>query len=131
MPYKNLEIKKEYLKNYNKNLSSEQKNRKLVYNKNWWSSDKGRYSAQKYHAKKRKIEFNLSFNEWVAIWTASGNYENRGTKGYQICLYKDEGPYSKDNVYIATQAQNKKDAWLNNKIATPTGQYYKDTQCDI
>jgi hypothetical protein len=61
--------------------------------------------------------FELSFEEWWDIWQKSGHWEERGKcKGqYVMSRIGDQGPYKVGNVFIQTNAQNIKDAWLGKK----------------
>ena len=76
------------------------------------STVKQKYNVHKAGAKRRNIAFELSFEEWYDIWLSSGKWEERGkgANGYCMCRYGDKGPYAKDNVYIATNAINGKEA---------------------
>lgn len=69
------------------------------------------FSEQKRNAKARGIEWHLTLWQWWMIWQDSGHWEDRGrTLGkYGMCRYGDKGPYSVDNVYIATCTQNIQD----------------------
>jgi len=69
------------------------------------------FSSQKACAKRRCIEWELTLWEWWEIWRDSGKYLMRGQKKdkYVMARYADEGPYSKNNVYITTAAQNRRD----------------------
>jgi hypothetical protein len=67
------------------------------------------YLAHKRSAKQRNIPFLLTFNEWWAIWEASGHWEQRGfidPDKYCMARPGDRGPYSVGNVYICTNAEN-------------------------
>lgn len=68
------------------------------------------YNSQKCAAKKRGIEFLLTFDEWLNWWIQTGKLELRGkTKGcYQMCRVNDVGPYSLDNIYCDTVEANSK-----------------------
>lgn len=59
-------------------------------------------------AKRDGIEFNLTFDEWWNIWQQSGHWEQRGrgSEKYCMCRKGDVGPYSAENVFIATNAEN-------------------------
>jgi len=67
-----------------------------------------RFIEQKSNAKRRKIEWRMTLNEWVAIWWESGHLFNRGKRGdeYQLCRFGDTGPYSADNCYVDTASNN-------------------------
>ena len=76
-------------------------------------TDKGKYQCQKRRAKKRNIEWLFTFESWMAVWEASGHWQDRKFLGYVMARKNDIGPYSPDNVYITTHSQNIKDAWKN------------------
>ena len=117
----------EYHREYSKKLTLEQRKKKAEAQKLWWKTDYGKYKSHQRRAYRSDIEFIISFEDWLDIWKASGHYEERGPLGYVMCRIGDEGPYSKDNVYIAKASENKKHAWFNNKICLPnTGLFYKD-----
>lgn len=72
----------------------------------WIATPKGKYSIQKRKAKQRKIEFNLSFDEWWKLWQDSGHWDERSQTGYVMCRTNDEGPYAIDNVRIDKASNN-------------------------
>lgn len=78
-----------------------------------------RYTHQRKQAIRRGIAWELTFDEWWAIWLASGKWAERGPLGYQMCRKGDTGPYAKDNVYIAHHTENKRDAWYNGRTKHP------------
>lgn len=57
------------------------------------------------------IEFRLSFQEWLNIWTRSGHLMERGRKFHQYVMsrYNDIGHYEPNNVFIQSQAENHKE----------------------
>ena len=61
--------------------------------------------------------FELTFEDWYDLWQKSGHWEERGRgKGqYVMSRVGDKGPYKIGNVFIQTNAQNIKDAWLGKK----------------
>ena len=128
MPFKDDKVRKEYHKNYSKNITPEQKKQKALKNKEWWASDFGQYTSHRRRAARSDIEFTISFEDWLSVWKSSGHYEERSPTGYVMCRIGDTGPYSVDNVFIDTASNNKRQAWFNNKMALPTGQFYKDLQ---
>lgn len=70
---------------------------------------KGRYMSHKHSAiYNRKIEFKLTFEEWIDIWLKSGHWLERGNKGYQYCMsrFNDTGAYELGNVEIKTNSKN-------------------------
>jgi len=75
----------------------------------------GRYRSHKESAiYNRKIEFNLTFDEWITIWLQSGHWLERGTRGNQYCMsrFNDSGSYSVGNVEIKTNSENIKEGQL-------------------
>ena len=69
-----------------------------------------KYKEQKYNAKQRGIAFELTFSEWLKIWTDSGKLKWRGIKKYQYVMsrFNDAGPYKFGNVEIITFSKNAK-----------------------
>ena len=82
---------------------------------------KNKYYTQKACAKRRGIEFKLSFSEWWDVWQQSGKWEERGCKKgqYVMSRYKDIGAYEIGNVFIQTTNDNVRQAQLGNN--TPRG----------
>lgn len=80
---------------------------------------KTKYSAHRYDAERRGIEFLLTFEEWVKIWLDSGHFHERGTrKGqYVMARFGDAGPYSVGNVRITTVEENHSEANLKIDIS--------------
>jgi len=64
------------------------------------------YSVHKSNAKKRNVEFKLTFDEWWDIWKP--HYHNRGSKRNQfvMCRKLDKGAYEVGNVSIGTVQDN-------------------------
>ena len=67
---------------------------------------RGRFSQQKHAAKIRNIPFLFTFDDWWAKWQPY--WSKRGKASDQYCMARkgDVGPYSKDNVVIATVREN-------------------------
>lgn len=66
------------------------------------------FQTQRTNALSRNIQWDLKLWDWWQVWQASGKWDQRG-KGkdrYVMCRFKDDGPYSVDNVYIATHSNN-------------------------
>lgn len=61
-----------------------------------------RYREQKYNARGRGIEWSLTYEEWLKIWTDSGKLHLRGRKGggYVMARFGDVGPYSVDRKSV-------------------------------
>lgn len=67
------------------------------------------YSSQRFNAKRRGIDWNLTLIEWWSIWESSGKWNERGRGyGYMMCRFGDVGAYEAGNVYIATGVHNGK-----------------------
>ena len=77
------------------------------------------YAKQKFGAARRRIDFLLTFGEWLQIWVDSGHLLERGCrKGqYVMARFGDKGPYAVGNVKIVTCNVNNKEAAVGNKRA--------------
>jgi hypothetical protein len=68
------------------------------------------YVTQKKRAKRRGIAWEfINFDQWWGVWQRSGHWAERGNKdgnSFVMCRYGDVGPYSVDNVFIATCREN-------------------------
>jgi hypothetical protein len=55
--------------------------------------------------------FELTFEEWLEIWEASGHFKKRGRLAheYHMARHGDRGPYAIGNVKIITANQNIKE----------------------
>ena len=78
----------------------------------WNKSPKGKFNRQKNNAKRRGIEWLLTFEEWWKIWEDSGKWLQRGLGRDVYCMSrrKDTGPYSVENVFIQSGTNNRKDS---------------------
>lgn len=74
------------------------------------------YAANKASAEKRGIEFDLTFEEWWAIWQP--RFAERGLRAddLQLCRVRDEGGYTVGNVRIDTQRANAAEAGLVRRV---------------
>jgi len=66
------------------------------------------FQNKKMDAKTRGIPFLLSFDEWLAIWTASGKLAEAGARSgqYVMARFADQGSYAVGNVKIVTCNEN-------------------------
>lgn len=69
------------------------------------------YLYHRKNAMNRGIGWDITFEEWTAIWRASGHFQERGRGAdlYVMARKGDTGPYAADNVYITTMADNVRD----------------------
>lgn len=72
------------------------------------ASPKGQYAKHKENARRRGVDFLLSFDEWWSLWEKSGHYRQRGNRNgrYVMSRMNDVGPYAVGNVFIATFSSN-------------------------
>lgn len=72
-----------------------------------------RYGRQKCNAVCRGIAWGFDLWTWWQVWDASGHWADRGRgHGYVMARKGDCGPYSPENVYIITSAENVKDSYI-------------------
>lgn len=74
--------------------------------KRYRHTPKGRFTRHKANAKRRGVPFELTFEDWFAIWLHSTYW---GVRGYSMNRLGDEGPYAKGNVYIGSVRNNTRD----------------------
>jgi hypothetical protein len=74
----------------------------------------GAYAEQMSHAKRRGIEWTLTFDEWWALWEPL--WAERGRGKLRMCRIKEPGPYAKDNVYIGDARSNAEDRYRNKNV---------------
>lgn len=76
-----------------------------------------RYQKHKINAENRGIDFLLSFEEWLQIWTASGHLaeSGRGKTKYCMARFGDKGACEVGNVRICTNQENQ-DELLRNPL---------------
>ena len=75
---------------------------------------------QKNNAKRRGIEFDFPFEQWLQFWIDSGHWYQRGigqSNQYVMSRIGDTGPYRIDNVVIKTNKANVLEG--NNGIPKP------------
>lgn len=69
------------------------------------------FRAHFFGSKSRNIPFLFTISEWWLWWQTDDRWNSRGPGGQDFVMarFNDQGPYSPDNVYCATHAQNGKD----------------------
>ncbi len=79
------------------------------------------FSMQQKNAKQREIPWEFTLWQWWTLWQESGRWSQRGRgSGYVMCRKGDVGPYSVDNVFIATGRENSSDQ-TRKSSGLPTG----------
>lgn len=70
------------------------------------TSTRSKFYTQQNHAKRRGIEWKLTFEEWLLWWGEDLDKRGRGFGKLQMCRIGDEGPYSLGNIYKGTHNHN-------------------------
>lgn len=73
---------------------------------------KQKYQAHKSNAAQRGIQFDLTFDEWWAIWEQHFHNRGRASDQMQMCRDRDEGGYRTGNVRIDTARNNNREAQI-------------------
>lgn len=70
-----------------------------------------RFCEQERNANRRGIAWELTFDQWLSIWTSSGRWNERGTRRgqYVMARFGDAGPYAIGNVEIVRAEKNNSD----------------------
>lgn len=72
----------------------------------------GKFRTQKSQAKRRGIEWNFTFEQWIEWWGEDFDRRGRGPNDLVMARFGDTGPYSPENVRKATVAENHSEANL-------------------
>lgn len=69
------------------------------------------FTQQRYNARRRDIEWNMTITEWWSVWEKSGKWDQRGRTGesYVMGRHGDIGGYKIGNVKIITVSENVKE----------------------
>lgn len=82
------------------------------------------FAAQRRSANDRQIPWEMNLWQWWTVWQQSGHWEDRGRgRGYCMCRKGDSGPYSVDNVYIATGVENIQHYWADVRAGSKSRVY--------
>lgn len=84
----------------------------------WRDPIRRRFIEHRFSTRQRGIEFDFTLEEWVNWWETNLGprwFTLRGNAPDQYCMArkKDEGPYCGENVYLATNAENRRDRTIN------------------
>lgn len=76
--------------------------------KRYEQTPRGQYAKHKGNAKRRGIPFELTFDQWWAIWQESGLWKCRGAYAGGAVMMRngDTGPYAVGNVRIGSHVDN-------------------------
>src|SRR5690606_15804220 len=79
--------------------------------------DREAFRMHKVNAKTRGVPFRFTFEQWLAWWTATGHYHERGTSRGQYVMARrgDQGAYEPGNVYCAQGWENQNEAHLGKR----------------
>ena len=78
-----------------------------------------KFVAQRMQARRRGIDFFLTFDEWMGIWAQSGLLSERG-KGigkYNMARFGDTGPYAVGNVFIMRHEENTREGSIGRTLS--------------
>jgi hypothetical protein len=69
------------------------------------------FMAHFHVAKIRGIPFQFTISDWWSWWQTDNRWAGRGvgSQGLVMARFNDQGPYSPENVYCVTNAQNARD----------------------
>lgn len=72
------------------------------------------FKVHRGNAKRCSIKFELTFEQWLKIWTDSGHLHERGREQgqYNMCRKGDKGGYTIGNVRIDTNRANAQEAHI-------------------
>lgn len=89
-----------------KNSRNNRKEYIKEYSFNYKFTPLKRYHCQKGTAKRRGVPFNITFEEWWAMWEPYWDKRGVGKDKYAMCRFNDTGAYEIGNVYIDTYGNN-------------------------
>lgn len=77
-----------------------------------------KYRQQRQNASMRGVDWEFNLKSWLDAWGDRWSKRGRGGESLVMCRIGDIGPYSKDNVYIASCGQNASDYQAIKKART-------------
>lgn len=77
----------------------------------------GMYERQRRGAWERRVPWEITLVEWVAVWGDKIVRRGQGKECLMMCRKDDKGPYRKDNVRLATPHENRTDALARHRLA--------------
>lgn len=92
-----------------------------------WKPYNNEYHNHKARSKRRNIDFEFSYEQWIEWW--GDDITNRGRKAGQMVMARnnDEGTYHPNNVHKATVEGNVIEGHLNPKVVNKRITNYKET----
>jgi hypothetical protein len=80
------------------------------------------YGTQKNNAKRRSVDFKLTFEQWWDWWQSTGHYSKRGRGKGKFCMGRigDTGAYELGNIYCSTYEGNTSAAQKGKAISRKT-----------
>ena len=80
------------------------------------------FTQHKSNARQRCVEFLFTFEQWRDWWLATGKFDQRGRGRDKFCMRRhgDVGPYSIDNVFCGTNAENVRDGNIGKTMSDQT-----------
>jgi hypothetical protein len=72
----------------------------------WRKTPRGQFIAQRDNAKRRGIEWQFTFEQWIEWW--GNDLSKRGRKADDLCMarFGDKGPYAPGNCFKQTMKEN-------------------------
>lgn len=83
--------------------TKERKLRRAQALKRYAQSARGKFAQHKKNAKARGVPFEMTYDEWLDVWIASGHFDERHNKtaeGFVMARNGDRGAYADGNVSI-------------------------------
>lgn len=80
------------------------------------------YAKQRNAARRRGVDWEITFPEWIEVWSASGVFHLRGVGIGRYCMARngDEGPYKVGNISIQLCTTNSRDGLEVARPAIPS-----------